>query len=98
MLKKGPWRRSLDGKKVAWKRPLSREEGPFIFFYWAYYLAGEKNEFWELVAFEKNSFLAIKSYNKNEHSEIFRVCGRRAYGAMREEAKKAMRIPTGLLP
>ena len=89
-------KRSTDGKVVVLERHLSRVEGPFKFFYVAYYRAEEGDEFWRLISFNRNEFVPIKPYDKARQRELIDKHGPRAYAVAHKIAEKPQRVPEEL--
>ena len=83
----------MEERKKIWVRPLSVIEGPFKFFYTAYYRAEDGDKFWTLVFFKTEGHKPIKDYPLSQKIKLIQKFGPRAARAAHEEAEKPMRVP-----
>lgn len=88
--------RSVDGRTVAMKREVTREEGPFRFSYMVIYIAREGDETWKLVSFEVNGFIPVKPYEKLRQRELIDKHGPKAYAVAHAVSEKEEKIPDNI--
>jgi hypothetical protein len=88
----------VEKKVITKRRRLSRDEGPFRFFYVAVYRIEEGESLWKLVSFSPDGFLSVKPFNQFQKNELVKKHGTRAYAIISSVAKNGEReeIPEDL--